>query len=284
MTNQTINPPDLDDLLAESRGTLLSNFNAVQIGKIETVNDDQTVSVTIQFLRRLPDGKTGKYPLLVDVPYFVLNGGGSYLDFPIAVGDYCLILFCDRNIDNWWDTANVAVPADIRKHSIADGIALVGINPRTKAFERDGAAFRIIGPTGSNSFISFKADGSIELNAPSGFKITANTEITGTLTVSGIIKSLVDIIADYAAKAISLLSHFHLGNLGYNTGIPVDGAGVPKPANGPTGDSSGNIDMKGNDLLNVKDSVGGQTNHSAHGHTQPNDGGGDVEQKTNGPS
>jgi len=242
MTEPTINPPDLDDLLAESRDALLSNFNAVQIGKIEAVNDDQTVSIKIQFLRRLPDGKTAKYPLLVDCPYFVLNGGGSYLDFPITPGDYCLVLFCDRNIDDWWDTANVAIPPDTRKHNIADGIALVGINPRTKALSNDGAAFRLIGPTGSNSLISIKADGSIDITAPGGLNIVANTKITGTLTVTGIIKSLVDIIADYAATAVSMLTHFHLGNLGYNTGTGLSSGGVAKPSNAPTfDDGTGDI-------------------------------------------
>jgi len=26
----------------------------------------------------------------------VLNGGGAYLSFPIASGDTCLVMFCDR--------------------------------------------------------------------------------------------------------------------------------------------------------------------------------------------
>lgn len=145
---QTINPPDLDDLLAESRNALLANFNCVQIGQLQKVNDDQTVEIKIQFIRRLPDGKTKPYPLLVDCPYFVLNGGGAYIDMPIKKGDYCLVLFNDRNIDDWWDTANVSIPSDTRKHSISDGFALVGINPRAKAFSYDGSTLRVIVPSG----------------------------------------------------------------------------------------------------------------------------------------
>lgn len=145
---QTINPPDLDDLLSESRNALLANINCVQVGKLQKVNDDQTVEIKIQFLRRLPDGTTKEYPLLVDCPYFVLQGGGAYIDMPIKKGDDCLVLFNDRNIDDWWDTANVAVPADTRKHSISDGIALIGINPKTKALSFDGTNLRIIVPDG----------------------------------------------------------------------------------------------------------------------------------------
>lgn len=148
MGGQTINPPDLDDLLAENREAVFSNLNCVQIGQIQKVNDDQTVEVEIQFFRRLPNDQTAKYPLLVDCPYFVLNGGGSYIDMPIEKGDYCLILFNDRNIDEWWDTANISAPADTRKHDISDGIALVGINPKPKALELDGNAVRILVKSG----------------------------------------------------------------------------------------------------------------------------------------
>lgn len=129
--------------------------------------------------------------------------------------------------------------------------------------------------------IHLKADGSIEINAPAGLKISANTEITGTLTVSGIIKSMVDIIADFSATAIKLLTHFHLGNLGYNTGVPVAGSGTPKPAGSPTGDSSGNLVMNNKEILNIGTAG---TSYSTHGHEQSSDSGGDTENKTDGPS
>lgn len=262
--NQTIYPPELDDLLAESRNALLANMNCVQIGQIKKINDDQTAEIQIQFLRKIQNGggETRAYPLLVDCLYFVLNGGGAYVDMPINPGDYCIVLFNDRNIDDWWDTANVAVPADTRKHSISDGMALVGINPRAKALPFDGSALRLIGPTGSNSFINFQADGSIELNAPGGFKITANTEITGTLTVSGIIKSLVDIIADYAGAAISAIMHFHKGDLQFPTGPAIMTGGGTAPSSLPTAETDGSItDGNGRNTTDHHhvDSVSGNT-------------------------
>ena len=103
------------------------------------------------------------------------------------------------------------------------------------------------------AFIHLKNDGSIEIDAPAGLKITANTEITGTLTVSGIIKSAVDIIADFAITAISLLNHFSLGNLGYNTGTPLAGPGVSPPGTPPS--------VSGNDLVD-----GNGTKSTQHTH------------------
>ena len=262
MASQTVLPPELDDLLAESRETVFSTLNSIEIGKLEVVNDDQTVSIQIQVLRRKADGTTSKYPLLVDCPYFVLQGGDAYIDMPIKKGDDCLVLFNDRNIDNWWSTGNVAVPADTRKHDLSDGFALVGINREAKALNRDGDAMRMMGPGSNPAFIKFNPDGSMDINAPAGLNIVANTEITGTLTVSDLIKGAKDIIADWTATAISLLNHFHQGNLGYPTGKSIMTGGGTTPSTPPATDDSGDLitGAAGNSLDDLK------TEYDSHTH------------------
>ena len=138
--SDTIMPPDLDDVLAELKNDIFANINCVQIGKIEKVNSNQTVEIQIQVKRRVNGDVTKDYPLLVDCPYIVLSGGNTYLDMPIEKGDYCLILFNDRNIDNWWSTENVKEPADRRKHNLSDGIALIGIGSDVNFFTLSGDA------------------------------------------------------------------------------------------------------------------------------------------------
>lgn len=143
--------------------------------------------------------------------------------------------------------------------------------------------------------IHVKADGSIEIEAPGNMTITAplstingNVQVNGTIDATKNISSEMDVIGDSAGDPKSLNTHPHMGgNLSYDVGLPigsVTGAVNPKPAGAPSGDGAGNIDMNGLDLLNVKDSVGGQTNHSSHGHEQGADSGTDTEVKTNGPS
>lgn len=149
--NQTVVPPGLDDILKEYQENTFANINCVQIGRIEKVNDNQTCEISIQVKRRIPNGETINYPVLVDCPYFVLSGGKSYIDMPIKSGDYCIILFNDRNIDNWWSTANVTEPETKRKHSLSDGIAIVGISPETTARSLDGEQVRILGKSGPGS-------------------------------------------------------------------------------------------------------------------------------------
>ena len=147
MSDQTITPPDLDDVLSELKNSIFSTMNCIQIGKIEKVNSNQTVEIQIQFKRRISGNLTAAYPVLVDCPYIVLQGSGSYIDMPIEKGDYCLIFFNDRNIDNWWNTENVSEPLDRRKHNISDGIALIGLNPSTKILNNNGDAIGIIAGT-----------------------------------------------------------------------------------------------------------------------------------------
>ena len=65
---------------------------------------------------------------MCQVPFIVLGGGSSNLTFPISKGDNCLLLFCDYEIDRWWDTGE-NLPANYeRKHDISDAFAIVGVH------------------------------------------------------------------------------------------------------------------------------------------------------------
>lgn len=141
--------PSIKILLDDLRSEIFATINCVQIAKVEKVTPgEQTIEASIQIKRLASDGTSTAYPILVDVPYMVLQGGGAYIDMPIKAGDYCLILFNDRNIDSWWSTANVADPPTKRKHSLSDGFAIVGFNPKTKVLDQDGEFVRILGTSG----------------------------------------------------------------------------------------------------------------------------------------
>lgn len=145
-------PPDLRVFGNDLKAEIFATLNCVQVGRIEKVSPNaQTVEISLQIKRAAVDGTSTVYPVLVDCPYFVLQGGGAYIDMPISPGDYCLVLFCDRNIDTWWASANIADPATPRKHSMSDGFALVGINPKTSAMDMDGGQVRILGVSGPGS-------------------------------------------------------------------------------------------------------------------------------------
>jgi len=168
--------PDFTDILYDHKAAMLSEFHCHQIGEISSYDKDtQTAEIKIKMKAMLQNGDTISYPLLVDCPVFVIQGGGAYVEFPIAEGDECIVLFNDRDIDNWFAGANKE-PNTGRKHSLADGIAIVGINAKDKTFEMDGEIVKII--TNDNPF---KIDaGSKDISIVT----TGNLEVTDTNSIS----------------------------------------------------------------------------------------------------
>jgi hypothetical protein len=142
---KTVSPPNLSTLLSNLKKDIFSNINCIQVGKIDSYDTaSQSCTIKIQMKRKISDTESKEYPLLIDCPVFVLQGGGAYIDFPIQQDDYCLVLFNDRDIDTWWDSENLAEPNTTRKHSLSDGFALVGINPKNSVLDLDGDKVRII--------------------------------------------------------------------------------------------------------------------------------------------
>lgn len=126
--------PDLRTLMLGIMQETAYNFNCHQIGTVQSFDPvKQTATVTINVLRQVPDlsvqppaYKTQTYPILLDVPVFINSGGSGYLTFPVAAGDTCLVLFNDRDMDNWFATGNTTAPNTGRAHDLSDGLALVG--------------------------------------------------------------------------------------------------------------------------------------------------------------
>lgn len=123
--------------LNEALQAWFTNFSealcAVKVGRITAVNyENQTVDVQILYKRRSKDAsledKLLDYPLLQQVPFVVLGGGSSRLTFPISVGDNCLLLFCDNEIDRWWATGESLPCIAEKHHDISDAFALVGVH------------------------------------------------------------------------------------------------------------------------------------------------------------
>jgi len=131
MPNRILGPtaePDLYELLRRFKLDTMYGLNCVQIGKIQSYNTLlNTAKISVNMTRKLINGEEFTYPPLEDCPVFVLSGGDASISMPIAKNDDCIVLFNDRNIDNWFSSGDVVPPADSRCHSISDGIAIVGI-------------------------------------------------------------------------------------------------------------------------------------------------------------
>lgn len=135
--NTAPNDPSLKDVLDKLKQDIFFSFNSHHIGTIGAFNPlTQTATATINYKKTYfqSDPLTGiyteklkDYPILLDCPCILLGGGLSSLTFPIAPGDECLILFNDRDINNWFAGGSGGPVASARSHSFSDGLIIVGI-------------------------------------------------------------------------------------------------------------------------------------------------------------
>jgi hypothetical protein len=192
---RTLTPPDLTEVLEATKRDMKIAINCVQIGIIQAF-DTSTQLATIQIAMKqvkdvAEDGTRTvvEYPLILECPVMVLFGGVDVLTLPIAAGDNCIVLFCDRDIDQWLNNGNDKVPTTSRAHDMNDAFAIVGIRPLTNSIANYlSNGIRLSHGTG-NSQIDLKTDlidsiADLFLHHGS-MRITENLEVDGDLTVIG---------------------------------------------------------------------------------------------------
>lgn len=212
------NFPTLKELLDILKHDIFATFNCHRLGKVESINPAQnTISATISSKWTQDDGSIIDYPLLVDIPFMILSGGEAHIDMPINAGDDCLILFNDRDIDNWF-VGNTTPPNTSRLHSLSDGLAIIGFRNKTTQisdYPTDCIRLKYLNSyikifktkieltNGQNSIIidnsgvAISSPLKVDINAPivnisgnisvnGGASIAGTANITGGATISGI--------------------------------------------------------------------------------------------------
>lgn len=99
------------------------------------------VEVAIQQWARVeggPDGGFEKWPapLLPSVPVLFPRGGGAFITWPIRKGDYCLVIFQERSIDQWCQKGGTQVDPIWRwEHDLSDAVCIPGFYPYPEALK-----------------------------------------------------------------------------------------------------------------------------------------------------
>lgn len=201
--NKSLIAPEVYDALLAMKQDTFRSLNCVKVGQIQSFNGTKrTAQIQILFKRVVPSATspTGTtvqdYPLLIDCPVFTLQGGGGYIQFPIAAGDQCLVLFSDRNLDAWFQNGSPAAPFDDRCHDISDGIAIVGLNSLASSMDSyptdkvriayQGQTFEL-----TSSGINWIADGGAEIDLDGALVAIKNN----TTTLLTLLNGLIDVIA-----------------------------------------------------------------------------------------
>jgi len=159
-------PPDLRSLLDSVKDEVYYGLNCAQVGKIVSFDAaKQSAKVQIQVLRTM-GAKQVPYPVLQDCPVFVLGGLGSLVTVPINAGDPCLVVFGDRDIDNWFATGNVVAPNSLRAHDLSDGFVLVGFRNLTASVANYSTTDAQLRNAPGTGLVGVGADGKIAIKSP----------------------------------------------------------------------------------------------------------------------
>lgn len=101
-------------------------------GQVSKLNANGTVDVqlTLQTKYRVDDALVIR-PILQNVPVEHPRGTNWWIKLPVAVGDYGRVAFSERSLDNYLVSGGIVDPADVRHHSLSDGIFIPGLYPKS---------------------------------------------------------------------------------------------------------------------------------------------------------
>lgn len=144
----------------------------------------QRCDVQILVDRVTVEGEPQRHPLLLNVPIIFPGSKTSQLTFPIDDGDTVMLVFSQRSIDRFkLGSSNGHVPADFRKYSRNDAVAIPGLftfpaarnDPSKRSLSHstvDAVLTHNIG-TSAECEVRLKASGDVIINAPDN-NVTVN--------------------------------------------------------------------------------------------------------------
>lgn len=132
----------------------LGNLHTAMPGRVESYDAAaQTCDVLPQLKRQVPDGEGGytteALPVLSGVPVCFPRGGSFFLSFPLAKGDFVLVVFSERATGNWRQKGEASNPGDLRMHSLAGAVAIPGVYPTSGALDDADGTNLVLGKDGT---------------------------------------------------------------------------------------------------------------------------------------
>ena len=107
-----------------AQDAIMSRLNCHNVGRIiEFDKNTQTCTVELMQIKQFNNQTLIPAPI-TQVPLIILGSGGGHITMPNPVGTICLLLFLDRNIDNFMETGEQYVPDTSRMHDFTDAISL----------------------------------------------------------------------------------------------------------------------------------------------------------------
>lgn len=208
MSNQ-----DIDNIMSMVKQQI-GGVHTAMPGKVvafEPVLCRATIKPSINY--HTADDRILDYPLITGVPVFMPRAGAAQITYPVKAGDSCLIVFCERSIDEWIGKGSTD-NHDPRQFDLTDGFAFVGMCP-AQNISADNVEI-----INNSTLVSVTPDK--EVNIIGNVNIKGNVTIDGNYSCSGQshMQGTITCDGDVTASNTSLHTHTHACPHGGNTGAP----------------------------------------------------------------
>ena len=204
----------------------LKNLHTALPGRIESFDPETQLAAVQPLIQRVfvdSDGREGvtieSLPLIVDVPVLFPRGGGYSITFPVKVGEECLLVFCERSIDNWHQTGDIQPPGGKRYHHLSDAVAILGLSSKPHIVPDYDSDNVFIGKDDRTVSITLKSD-SIDMETQANLNIACKSvmvvgdmEVDGNITCAGLTESAtIEAQSSLKVGGKEMSKHVHQGS------------------------------------------------------------------------
>ena len=127
--------PNLSQVLKQSVLYHLNDTHTSMVGEVTKYDATKnTVDVQPVIRARFTDGTTEQVPIVSNVPIAYPQGAGFSIRFPMSVGDFVMLVFAERALDEWKSEGGSNVEAQSRRRfDMSDAVAIPGVVPNNNA-------------------------------------------------------------------------------------------------------------------------------------------------------
>ena len=175
------------------------------------------------------------FPLCINVKVIFPRSGGFTQTTPVKEGDECLLLFCERAIDTWYNTGVIRQPSAKRFHSLSDAVAMLGLSSLPNKIENFDNENMILKKDDESIVVKLKDNGDLEITSNANVIVNAATSVTIESPDINLVGNVV-ITGNLDVQGDTTLTSNVTSN-GKDIGEGHSHAGSPTAPNGPVSDT-----------------------------------------------
>lgn len=154
--------PELADIIRQAIEDRLAEVHVMLPGRIDSYDADLQKADVEPMIRRLQHTSEGEIseelPVIPGVPVVFFRAGGFKITTPVAKGDRCMLVFCERSIEIFQTSdlrrgdepslISQADPQTFEMHNLSDPVALLGWYNDAEALSTPDSSDMVIGEDG----------------------------------------------------------------------------------------------------------------------------------------